>query len=64
MKTSWTLQDAKNKFSEVVNRALREGPQIVTRHGRPVVVIVSVEDYKKITNCSKGSLVKGREVVL
>ena len=35
----WPLQDAKNQFSEVVRRAQKEGPQTVTRHGRPVAVV-------------------------
>jgi antitoxin Phd len=41
----WKLQDAKARFSEVVDRALRDGPQIVTRHGANAVVIVAYEDY-------------------
>lgn len=45
----WQLQDAKSKFSQVVNRAIKEGPQIVTRHGQEVVVILSVDDYHKMT---------------
>lgn len=45
MKRTWQLQDAKNRFSEVVDLALEEGPQTVTRHGREVVVIVSKEEY-------------------
>jgi prevent-host-death family protein len=44
----WQLQEAKNKFSEVVRRASEEGPQTVTKHGRDSVVVVSVEDYKRI----------------
>ncbi len=35
---SWSLADAKAKLSEVVDRAMREGPQRITRHGRPAVV--------------------------
>ncbi len=45
---TWPLQDAKNQFSQVVDLALSEGPQTVTRHGEPVVVIVSAEEYKQI----------------
>jgi len=45
MKTLWSLQDAKNRFSEVVEKTLAEGPQTVTRRGTPVVVILPVEDY-------------------
>ncbi|MGC3987757.1 MAG: type II toxin-antitoxin system Phd/YefM family antitoxin [Pseudorhodoferax sp.] len=38
----WQVQEAKNHFSEVIERALREGPQTVTRHGKPVVRVVAV----------------------
>ena len=44
---TWQLQDAKNRFSELVNKALDEGPQIVTRRGEEVVVIVSSQAYRK-----------------
>ena len=43
----WQLADAKNRFSEVVNRALSEGPQRVTRRNDEVVVL-SAEDYRKL----------------
>lgn len=42
---SWPLQDAKNRFSEVVRRARSEGPQTVTVHGRRAAVVLSAEDY-------------------
>lgn len=45
---TWQLQDAKNRFSEVVNKALRNGPQVVTRRGKKTVVILSVEQYRKL----------------
>jgi prevent-host-death family protein len=45
----WALQDAKNHFSEVVDRALQDGPQTVTRHGRETVVVVAAAEYKKMT---------------
>lgn len=57
MKASWALQDAKNRFSEVVNRSLHKGPQIVTRYGVPVVVVMAVNDYQKHRR-DKGSLVQ------
>ncbi|KAF0243096.1 MAG: prevent-host-death family [Planctomycetota bacterium] len=47
MKDTWPLQDAKNRFSEVVERALHEGPQYVTRRGKEAVVIVAVEEFRK-----------------
>jgi len=42
---AWKLQDAKARFSEVVDRALRDGPQIVTRHGENAVVVVAYRDF-------------------
>ena len=42
---SWKLQDAKARFSEVVERALHDGPQVVTRHGQNAVVIVAYRDF-------------------
>jgi antitoxin Phd len=42
---SWKLQDAKARFSEVVERALHDGPQVVTRHGENAVVIVAYRDF-------------------
>jgi antitoxin Phd len=47
MKT-WPLQDAKNQFSQVVELAWKEGPQTVTRHGQPVAVIVSADEFKTL----------------
>lgn len=48
MSKAWQLQEAKNKFSEVLNCALSEGPQIITRHGEETAIILSIKDYKKI----------------
>lgn len=48
MNPSWQLQEAKNRFSEVVEEALTHGPQTVTRHGREVVVVLSMEDYQRM----------------
>lgn len=44
----WQLQEAKQKFSRLVQRALDEGPQVVTRHGEEVVVVVSAEEYRRL----------------
>ena len=43
---AWQLQQAKQQFSEVVRRALEDGPQIVTRHGRQAVVVVSAAEFE------------------
>lgn len=45
---AWQLQEAKQRLSEVVRRALKDGPQVVTRHGREAVVVVSVEQFAKL----------------
>jgi len=41
---TWSVQDAKNRFSEVVEAARRK-PQTVTKHGKPAVVVVAVDEY-------------------
>ena len=48
MEHTWQLQEAKNKFSKLVEKAQQEGPQFVTKHGKESVVVLSVEEYKKI----------------
>ncbi len=53
----WQLQTAKNKFSEVIEKALHLGPQIVTRRGVETVVVLSIEDYRKLPR-HKNSLVE------
>ena len=44
----WHLAEAKNRFSEGVNRALAEGPQLVRRRN-DLVVVVAHQEYKKLT---------------
>lgn len=48
----WQLQEAKQRFSELVRRATREGPQIVTRHGEEVVVVVAAEEFRRSRSAS------------
>jgi prevent-host-death family protein len=43
----WSIQDAKNRFSEVVEAARRK-PQTVTKHGTPVAVIIDVTEYERL----------------
>ncbi len=45
---AWQLQEAKNKLSRVIDEALTEGPQIITRRGEDVVVVLSVSDYRRL----------------
>jgi len=53
----WTVQDAKNKFSAVVDAALAGTPQEVTRRGKPAVVILSADEYHRLVE----GAVKARE---
>lgn len=50
----WTLQDAKNRFSAVVEAALAGRPQEVTRRGRPAVVVLAVEEYERLVQVAAG----------
>ena len=44
---SWSIQDAKDRFSAVVEAARRK-PQTVTKHGKPAVVVVAAEEYERL----------------
>ena len=43
----WSVQDAKNRFSEVVEAA-QHRPQTVTKHGKPAVVVVAANEYERL----------------
>ena len=55
MKAAWALQDAKNRFSEMVELAMQQGPQWVTRRGEEAVVVVAAKDFRRMRR-STGSL--------
>lgn len=44
----WALAEAKNRFSELFERALQEGPQRITRRGRDSVVLLSAAEYERL----------------
>ena len=46
---TWQLQEAKSRFSEVVDLTLKEGPQLVTRRGEEAVVILAAKDYRRLS---------------
>jgi antitoxin Phd len=56
MAKKWQLQEAKNRFSEVVEEAQIHGPQIVTRHGEDKVVILSIKDFRNLKGDQEESL--------
>lgn len=45
---TWQVQTAKQRFSELVERAVSEGPQIVTKHGRETVVVLDIGEYRRL----------------
>jgi antitoxin Phd len=45
---TWQVQEAKTRFSEMIERARTEGPQTITRHGAARAVVLSVEDYRAL----------------
>ena len=49
MMSSWQLQEAKNKLSKLVDEAMKSGPQIITRRGVEVAIVLSVEEYRQLT---------------
>ncbi len=55
-RTRWQLQEAKNHLSEVVRKARSEGPQVITLHGSAAAVVVSAQDFGRMSR-PKGKLV-------
>lgn len=49
----WQLQQAKAKFSKLLERTHHDGPQIVTKHGVPTAVVLSVRDYERLKGKKK-----------
>lgn len=52
---TWTVADAKAKFSEVLDKAETEGPQRITRHGRTAAIVVAAKEWRRKAN-RKGNL--------
>lgn len=52
---TWQLQEAKNKFSRVVENAVSSGPQIITKRGVEVAIVISYAEYRKMI-ASRGRL--------
>jgi antitoxin Phd len=57
MKSTWQLQEAKNRLSELVELAVHEGHQTITRHGEPTVVVVAFRDFQRLRR-KRNSLVE------
>ena len=48
MSVVWQLQEAKNRLSQVVHDASSNGPQIITVHGKPAAIVLSMQDYERL----------------
>jgi prevent-host-death family protein len=59
----WSVQDAKNRFSEVVEAARRQ-PQTVTKHGKPAVVVVDVTEYERLRQLERAKAPSFTELLL
>ncbi|MBD2778389.1 type II toxin-antitoxin system Phd/YefM family antitoxin [Iningainema tapete] len=53
MNRVWQLQEAKNKFSEVVEEALHKGPQVITKRGVEVAIVLSYTEYRQMLASQK-----------
>ncbi len=53
---AWPVQDAKAKFSEMLETCLREGPQMVTRRGREAAVLVPIDQWQRLAETSRPTL--------
>ena len=56
MSSRWAVQDAKAKFSELLDRTLAEGPQIVTKRGVEAAVLVPIENWRRMERMTKPDL--------
>lgn len=45
----WQVQEAKQRFSELIRSARADGPQVVTRHGDDVAVVIDIAEYRRLT---------------
>lgn len=54
-KESWSVASAKARFSEMIDQAKTDGPQTITRNGKPAAILVSVEEWERKT-ARKGTL--------
>lgn len=53
---SWQLNEAKSRFTEFLNAALKKGPQVVTRRGIETAVLVPIEEWRRVESGSRRGL--------
>ena len=54
--TNWSVQEAKARFSELLDTCLAKGPQIVTRHGREMAVLVPAAEWRRLSSVNRRTL--------
>ena len=54
----WPLAEAKNKLSEVFDKALKDGPQRIVRRGKDRAVLISEADYRRLTGRKKPDFIR------
>jgi antitoxin Phd len=54
LRNVWQLQEAKSKFSELVDKTLANGVQFVTRRGKTAIVVMPVDEYERFTQHGEG----------
>ncbi len=54
--TSWSVQDAKARFSELLETCLAEGPQVVTKRGAETAVLVTLADWQRMQKSARPTL--------
>ncbi|MEX2642596.1 MAG: type II toxin-antitoxin system Phd/YefM family antitoxin [Acetobacterales bacterium] len=59
--TNWPVQDAKARFSELLEASLRDGPQLITRRGIDAAVLVPVDQWRRLQRSARPTL---KEVLL
>ena len=53
---SWPVQDAKARFSELLEKSLKDGPQIVTKRGIETAVLVPIDEWRKLQQRARPTL--------
>jgi antitoxin Phd len=67
---AWQLQQGKQRFSELIRSALTSGPQVITRHGEEVAVVIDIKEYRRLRGAKPDliqhllAIPKGDELVI
>jgi len=54
--SSWEIQDAKARFTDWLDAAIKNGPQVVTRHGIETAVLIPIQQWRRLQDSSRPSL--------